>query len=497
MLFTLPADLCTLPDPPIKFTGLPHRRLGHLTTPRLLRDPQTLDFERWVAYARHVQVIGEHPHSILDRVSFSPEVWATLTRYGPNPLLPNLRRLCVHGAEVQYLSNDTLHFPFAGSLRHLRCPVTSRPKDLDILDKLAKSALQLEVLDISTEYIAERGRLERYTLDSITLEKSLIPCLLTLSDLRMLRLPNVTGISPAALSAIGALRSLSELTITITDLLTPLDNGSSTLFPTLKTVRTTVDELRCVTAFLYSISSPLLETIWVSCHNHATSAAVIRFFSASAVYQQHPRLTLREIMLASKHVQPQPRCNLEEAIRPLLNLHQLASFSLFGWETLDIDNSFVAELASAWPALKTLHLRPSSDPQFLSDAAPSVTLAGLLPLASLCPELRAVSLAINVDVDVPAPELRPYRQVTESRLRELHIGLTGPPRDPVQIAAFLSDHFPWLYNVGYYPRPGASIETRRGWGIVQALRCNLSLIRWQERNWAERLRRGSCDETSS
>ncbi|RPD52810.1 hypothetical protein L227DRAFT_581912 [Lentinus tigrinus ALCF2SS1-6] len=179
----------------------------------------------------------------------------------------------------------------------------------------------------------------------------------------------------------------------------------------------------------------------------------------------------------------------------LLHLPRLADLALISWESLSVDDGFIAEIAHAWPVFEALHIRPTHENllrsiHLTSDNAvtPSVTLTGLLPLARHCPALRLVILSIATDVDLPSPDFS--TPPPPSPLSTLYVGMAVPPRDPLRLAVFLSAHFPMVTGVGFYPKPGEDIfETNMGWFMVESLLDHFSLIREQEREWAERSRR--------
>ena len=352
---------------------------------------------------------------------------------------------------------------------------------LRILTKLAQASLvRLQVLDLVIDTVGELGE-ERDAAGIEVIDGPLVDCVLQLSSLRKLRVQGIP-ISSAAIAAIGSLHCLEDLSITASSSSTPLDGDIGT-FPFINALEVKIDWLPWVTAFLRHVSSARLEKILVHCHR-ADSHDIADFYSLLA--QHHSRLAIRKIELSSTSELP---CYSPEALRPLLQFPYLAVLSMKGWHSFDIDDSFIAEIASACPELEVLELDPLQESTrfyILRHTPPRATLTGLATLAERCRRLRSIKLAVNTDVDLPS--LATQRPVSESQVQTLHVGLTGPPRDPVQVAMFLSEHFPLLDDVDFYPRRMDGDRTLREWNEVGDFLFQLWHIRRQERAWAEQVR---------
>ncbi|RDX48442.1 hypothetical protein OH76DRAFT_1483819 [Lentinus brumalis] len=348
---------------------------------------------------------------------------------------------------------------------------------LGTLDTLAASVLQLTVLDVAIE-IGWETAAERDASGVAVIDRPLETCLLTWCDLRVLRLRGIP-VSSATISAIAALQLLEELNIQTTSLLTPLEGGLGTFAPSLKTLHIHIDFLSWATKFLAHISSSRLESLSVFLADCSPAYTVSDFCTVIAQHQS--RLALREIRILQARMASPDTTTKPEHLRPLLQLPQLAVLSIEGRESfgIDIDDSFLGEMASAWPELEILKLDP------LDPCLPAVTWAGLVRFAHLCPKLRSIKLGIDTGADVPAFDNLLVRPAAPSSLVSLHVGRAAPPRDPVQLAAFLFEHFPLLDSVSSYPRREDYAQTILGWKKVKDILYELRLVRRQERNWSQ------------
>ena len=416
---------------------------------------------------------------------FPYDFWTSLTRHGPNPLLPNVRRVRLSGSEGRFLARNPFPLPFAESLVHLQLLCNPPRRDLlRILTKLAQaSPIRLQVLDLVIKTVGVQAG-EREAGDIEVIDDSLVECVLQLSTLRKLRVQGVS-VSSAAIAAIGSLHCLEYLSITVSSSSTPLD-GDIGMFPFINVLEVKIAWLPWVTEFLRHVSSPRLERISVHCFI-ADYHEISDFYSFLA--QHHSQFAIRKIELSSTSELP---CYSPEALRPLLQLPHLAVLSMKGWHSFNVDDSFITEIAWAWAALEILELDPLPESRFgsytLRPTPPPATLAGLAILARRCRKLRSIKLAVNTDVDLLSPATRHHLQlVSKSQVRWLHVGPTGPPRDPVQVAMFLSEHFPLLDDIEFYPKHihMDGDRTVREWNKVGDLLSHLSLIRRQERAWAE------------
>lgn len=449
----------------------------------MLRDPRLQDFVRWTLYTQYIQDVGSEPKTIglsqLARVSFPPGVWTLLTRYGPTPLFPNVRRLSLHDPETQYLSPNTVFFLFGGSLLSLHLSAT--PPQTGFFELLHRLASQLEELVITKGPGSDPH--DVYAGISLSLAAH-IPAL---SCLRVLRIEGV-HISTTALSTIGSLPLLEHLSIEVsspTCALVHLNSMNSGLFPLIRDLSVIVDDLRWVTTFLDHISSSCLDSVHLMCHSLIIPPIVFDGLFSTIASRQW-RLALKRITINTSH--EQPPCDLSRSMCRLLPLPALTVLLMRGWFSIIIDDRTLDAMATAWPRLVNLNLACSpeaSRPEYLQ-VIPKATFAGLIPLAYRCRYLRSINMAIDTAARLPPPEYEyPPRPVlpTESQLMLLHVGWTGPPRDPMQAAVLLSEIFPRLLTVLYFQRVEEDDRATRGWSALLGLLYDFKHIRFQERRW--------------
>ncbi|TFK87300.1 hypothetical protein K466DRAFT_663109 [Polyporus arcularius HHB13444] len=509
MLFTLPADLFVERPWAEGHEPLIGNVLRH-SRPRVLRDPRVEDFKRWKVYAQLVYSLSYDPGP-GPQLYLPCAAWMSLVRHGPNPLLPNLRRLAADDLDILYLSSNELSFPFpARKLRCLNLYISEAGADLPgLLDKLAAAdPLQLEVLVVNQTNPRYGSATQR--APTRDLNKALEGCFRATYRLRELQLGYNLRITPATLTSIGSLRSLEVLSISRLRAPTPTpsheshDGGALDAFPSLRRIHIVVGDMRWVSIFIPQITSPRLEMISLGCRDTImSSSSVTDFFNA--VGGHCSRTTIKSLLIHSVILDGslrQPPCDLSEAVRPLLSLSRLAFFSMSGWAALTIADRTIEAMAIAWPELERIELEPhfqmrTDPPSF--PATSITTLPGLVPLAQRCPKLSVLALHVNFNFPVPLPIPDHAARVAHSQLRILHVGSARPPQDPVSCAAFLSHHFPMLARVDHsYGRVGVEVEQLEGpvWSEVGSLLRHFRLIHVQERRWAKGSSRELLRESS-
>ncbi|KAI0715859.1 hypothetical protein C8T65DRAFT_738298 [Cerioporus squamosus] len=244
---------------------------------RLLRTPQLQDFRRWALYSQYIRVVQSDPKTVsrgLARIFCSLDVWTLLTRHGPIPLFPNEPRQ-LHLLAIPPQAG------FAGTFH-----------------RLAVCASQLEELTIT-----ENSSRDPHDVDA-GINLSLASFIPSLSRLRILRIERV-HVFPAALSAIGSLRSLEHLSIEISSKACPPSRLriSPWSFPLIRELSVIVDDLRWVTAFLDHMSSPWLECLSILFRGrHLPPHYVDALYCAVA--SGHWQFSFQRMMLRCLSVQP-------------------------------------------------------------------------------------------------------------------------------------------------------------------------------------------------
>ncbi|CDO69846.1 hypothetical protein BN946_scf184884.g5 [Trametes cinnabarina] len=141
---------------------------------------------------------------------------------------------------------------------------------------------------------------------------------------------------------------------------------------------------------------------------------------------------------------PEDDAITEYTIAPLLILQKLTELRIRASGRFSINDLACLVIAKTWPDLRTLNLGPQR-----LDETPPATLTGLVYLAQGCRHLHSLGLAINPDV-TRLPRIcklaRPGLGFVQKKLVTMDVG-RSKIRDPMAVAAFLSDLFPKLDNI--------------------------------------------------
>lgn len=143
-----------------------------------------------------------------------------------------------------------------------------------------------------------------------------------------------------------------------------------------------------------------------------------------------------------------------------------------------------------WRSLRLLYLGTEHP---CKDYMPRATIFGIAMLALGCHDLEMLGLAIDTRDEQWPRALRRVASVGQTTLQTLDVGYSRLS-DPMPIAAFLSDVFPWLEDVtsawstsllyGLEPderRDAESLKER--WDEVSWMIPSLAQVREEERNW--------------
>lgn len=129
-----------------------------------------------------------------------------------------------------------------------------------------------------------------------------------------------------------------------------------------------------------------------------------------------------------------------QILATLLCFGNLTEVTLAPPVEFDIDDGTVADMARAWPKLKTLRLTASSDLHHPS----SISLLGLRVLAKHCPELTSLILTFDASI-VPLISDSP-ETISQSSLADLDVGPSAIT-DPFLVTQLLSRLFPNLAEI--------------------------------------------------
>ncbi|KAF8887191.1 hypothetical protein BD779DRAFT_534420 [Infundibulicybe gibba] len=409
LLRTLPSDIWSGPLSPHEVV------LARAITPS--------DLERFKAHAHHVQVYSDHyidvPIAIYQALSF---------HFHDQPILPNLVEMvwtdeeqeifpyismflapCIRKMELG-MSNSSVQNSLLSTLG-MKCPSMTH-FELDAMDYYPDMGRQVESL------LSQWHQLETLIIHGLPQESLRIVA--ALPHLRNLTIFNADNYSDAFSPTPGTnvFPALQDLLIT----------ANSAILPINLLRATTSCSLKKFTLSLFGLASPgwhdLFTTLAESC-NKAT-LTTIRINESEVDHEQGPGTT-DELRL----------------LFPFTNLTHLILETCVGF---DIDDAFVHEMAAAWSCIHTLNIGATEIPQ--PSEPRKLTLQGLAPLAELCPNLR--KLTVHVNVAHMCSNHFDVCSTSKSRVEHLNVGYSPVSQTSVPwAAAYLSAIFPKLRELDY------------------------------------------------
>ncbi|KAI1798248.1 hypothetical protein LXA43DRAFT_979478 [Ganoderma leucocontextum] len=278
--------------------------------------------------------------------------------------------------------------------------------------------------------------------------------------------------------------------------LTSTSASGQVYFPNLRKINLKDRFLAFCTSLLKVVSSPVLDAVTF------TTTQVFGFCCTSEDVSElcvelgrHTSLTSITVtvnsMLTGEHLN-------RKTFAPLLVLSNLSVLYMNITHTVDIDNAFLADMAHAWRKITQLELCVENPFWDMAFYHPVATLHGLVPFARLCPELEVLGIPVDADVSrIRRASLERRPVYSKSGLCFLKVGLSVV-RDPVPVAAFLSDVFPaltgvssaWVDSMGEDMSEdmdgdiGTPEEIGARWDEVVRLMRRFRHVRGQERVWA-------------
>lgn len=415
------------------------------------RPPVQSDFARLKYYAQHIKHITYASTSLI-----APHILDALATHFPaGTLLPNIRTLSCHWfmprSSETYQLLQTFIGPKLRSLHLISSPASSDRRqpaadDLDCMRTVPSICPTLSQLSVQMEF--------QPTAQGITILSEVVR---GFQDLTSFHVPGIP-LDFKAISHLAKLQNLKTLYASLSDSITKDDYQSSIStssvvqppFPSLRTLHLENRFLFPCTLLLQTVFSPVLDMVDIN------TSSVFGFYCTSEDVAElctelsyHPSLT--SITVAVHTMLTGASLN-RKTFEPLLLLPNLETLDLDLAHELDIDNGFLMAMAAAWPKLRRLEFCVDHPLWDSSPYAPSATLFGLVPFAVLCPHLRILGMPVDTNTTYRIPprllERRPGlgAPAAGSHVYHLNVGLSVV-RDPVPVAAFLSDVFPKLIEV--------------------------------------------------
>ncbi|KAI6132305.1 hypothetical protein EDD16DRAFT_419415 [Pisolithus croceorrhizus] len=223
--------------------------------------------------------------------------------------------------------------------------------------------------------------------------------------LRSLYLSRHLPVLPSSLRELSHLQYLCELTVTLPDDFdVDVCPSMQPTFPSLQCIAVTVGSLSQCTNLLSSIASCELGSVKIFYCSPPTQNDIYELFQEIVhIRQRYADFSTLDIQ-CSHPTPPIPHLPFNfprSMLTPFLTCHRLRVLELTSLGTLDIDDSFIAQITPAWPVIEVLHLRASQQ----NDGC--VTLEGIRGLLRGCTRLQ--SLHMQVDARI-LPEGEPEMQ---------------------------------------------------------------------------------------
>ncbi|KAJ7153668.1 hypothetical protein C8R46DRAFT_1357078 [Mycena filopes] len=401
-----------------------------------LRHIRPQDWVRFDFYARRVRVFS-WPDSPSPVPGTWPTVFALLAASIPvDHVFPNLKSLS--WAAVKGSHSPFLHLFLSPGLETISMTKLSGDAHLSLLPSLAIYLPRLKSVTISTTTRWPQGQSEHTTM---------------IRSLAYLERLNVPSLDQSAFTHLSELPGLTSFSIREGPHFVPVREPSDTpTFPALRQISLPNTPPAFLLVLLAMISARSLRRFHVVTYLAPTCAETTQLYALLAACS-HPH----EFTGLSLETQPSsvPHFGAQildgpipaAALRPLLQFRNLSRIRLSPSTGFDLDDAFLADLARAWPAVRSLRLGGSEDESVSYYRRPPsrVTLRGLRALAHGCPVLHTLALPFNALI---VPTLAPDEPLPSppSSLSDLVLYDT-PLADPGAVAAYLGVIFPMLSDI--------------------------------------------------
>ncbi|KAJ7218384.1 hypothetical protein GGX14DRAFT_436901 [Mycena pura] len=459
---------------------------------RLKRPVLPSDWERPLIYSHRVRHFIYQSYSYPDSAAFFEMLRMCMP---PEPLFPNIESLC-------WEISDAALFP------HFRLFIGPRLTSLTI--STFQSASHLSLLPALATHCPLLQDVRIMTSDGLPWRCETVS--LFVKQLTRLESLEVPSLDAVALDHLAKFPVLDYVHLDDQIPLSPiLELVSQTEVPSscdINMLTLTVTDARAVTEVLARLHASPICSLVIQFPQNTSATAVREIYNGVAANCKHASLNSLSITAAPLVSTTDTVADLEQIalyavpgthLFPLFTLTTLTSVTLAGPVGLDLDDTVAAEIARAWPRIRSLRLDLAGS--LYQRVPPRTTLRALLTFARLCPHLWRLSLPINAH---SVPKWRKAQTAAEARptqrcLRSLYVG-DSPVGTPLDVAAYLSSIFPklqWVSGGKVDPR-GEPVRAdvlagRRKWKAVEAALPVLQKVRAEERYWTRR----ECEEEDS
>ncbi|KAI0720609.1 hypothetical protein C8T65DRAFT_567393 [Cerioporus squamosus] len=465
----------------------------------LSREPSPEEWTRFKMYAERIRAIRLDPYqySTYYAIKLAGSVYVSVRKcIGNAPLLPNLRSF-----EWAQVYNDEPE-DVASLLLMLNPKVSS----MDIVVGALSDDAAREVATALSNFGENPSQLRNIRIvstPSAILEEAILALGLRQQHLQDFHYPWQNQMTFQTVSHLSSMNNLQQVSIRVNreislEVLQWGKERGGLFFPSLQLLALNTDSLDICDTWLHTIRHTGLHSLTFTVDKPPTASALREFFTKLNDHPAHG--SLRKIHLNC--TTPSARGNgqhlvTEETMSPLLRL-DLSELKLEPGAPIEINDDFIARMARAWPRLRMLELNAEWRRYAF---APSVTLAGLIPLAQHCPDIGSLALPISTDVSAFQQQYeaghRPTGGHSFRQCYKFGVGpsVIGQESDQLMIAGFLSDLCPDLMTLqsawtrAGLPEEGDTTldqeveEMGETWRQVERYAREMARVRRQERMW--------------
>lgn len=253
----------------------------------------------------------------------------------------------------------------------------------------------------------------------------------SLSSIHSLRFPALR-VSKSTVTCLSQIPTLHEFSLREPD----LGDLHSAGFPTLRELSVVVDSSEPFLSLMKLLLSKELQKVEIFLKTLPTADILEEMLQTfrGQTYLSRLSVEAERWRVYVCDIDVYPLVVTSNALTSLLGLANLSKVSICLPCSYGIDNSFLRDLAIAWPHLEELCLLPSEPPDY--KCISHTTAAGLLHLAVHCPKLKNLSIFFD---GTEIPDINSYRpsERYSCRLASLSVG-NSPIMKPVEVANYLA-----------------------------------------------------------
>ncbi|KAI6021844.1 hypothetical protein BKA83DRAFT_14111 [Pisolithus microcarpus] len=248
-----------------------------------------------------------------------------------------------------------------------------------------------------------------------------------------------TRLAPSSLREVIHLQFLCELTVTLPEGFdVDVCPSMQPTFPSLRRIALTVRSLDQCTNLLSCITSCELGSVKILHRSPATQDDIYQLFQEiERIRKRYADFNTLDIRGSHKNKPTaHPPFDLPRSmLTPFLASRRLRVLNLSSFVVLDINDSFIAQIALAWPEIETLHLRGPEQGDV------RVTLEGIRELLRGCPRLQSLHMRIDARI---LPEGEPEMQSFSLRGLDIFGSLMEVETAVKQYLRTLAPRLQWL-----------------------------------------------------